>query len=50
MEWVSFEKFEENFFWPIYENEKNFMELLKPEFKNDAGFLAYLKAVYKKKK
>jgi hypothetical protein len=49
MERVTFEKFEENFFRPIYENEAVFMEFLKPEFKKDAGFLQYLKALYHSK-
>lgn len=49
MERVTFEKFEENFFRPIYENEAVFMEFLKPEFKKDAGFLQYLKALYQSK-
>lgn len=49
MERVIFERFEENFFWPIYESKEVFMQCLKPEFKRDADFLNYLKALHQKR-
>lgn len=49
MELVTFEKFEDNFFWPIYESEEVFMEFLKPEFKKDQGFLHYLETQHQKR-
>ena len=50
LERVTLEAFEERLYWDFYENEVAFLQLLKPEYKQDAVFMHYLKALYHKRR